>query len=157
MATDTEGLATAMKSQLSLTKQPPRDNFPLPREFRDETYAYLLKGVRTTCKYHFHTNVLAVNRTVHDKTEEFLYKNNTSVVVSLKWPDLEEDGPGLACFPVVSEHRVASLKHHSYGQVAELSVRSTAVSRVLQYASPIQYHTALATLDRVIWPRGGAC
>jgi hypothetical protein len=93
-----------------------RPNFPLPRELRDKIYSYLLEGknVRTmrhynkeeyasnfnnaragSRAYHFHTNILAVNRAVHDEAEELLYKRNIFVVLSYKWFKFGYDTLGL--------------------------------------------------------------
>lgn len=60
----------------------PRANFPLPRELRDHIYSYLLDSVhmrqvrfkdpkavtdRAGNGYQFHTNILAVNRAIHEE------------------------------------------------------------------------------------------
>lgn len=66
-----------------------RNNFPLPRELRDEIYKYLLDGkyarVRRAQRYdrayRFHTNILAVNREIHNESEEYLHEKNAFVVV----------------------------------------------------------------------------
>lgn len=97
-------------------------------------YSYLLDGknVRTTRKFdpemyndnfansrtgpranHFHTNVLAVNRTIHDEAEELLYKRNIFVVVSYKWFRLGKDIGGLSWLPIVSNRHVGRMRLHS--------------------------------------------
>lgn len=64
-------------------------NLPLPRELRDQIYGYLLDGTYTRVarypdgfddkkdsftrpSYKFHAQILAVNRTIHDESEEYL-------------------------------------------------------------------------------------
>jgi hypothetical protein len=63
--------------------------------------------------YHFHTNILAVNHTIHDEAEELMYKSNTFVVVSYQWPSLGKERGGLFWAPVVSNKHVAATKLHS--------------------------------------------
>jgi hypothetical protein len=46
--------------------------------------------------YKFHTNILAVNRTIRSETQELLYKRNIFVVVSYQWPELNEPLGGLS-------------------------------------------------------------
>ena len=76
--------------------QIPRANFPLPRELRDHIYSYLLEAKHTRTKranigdraYQFHTNILGVNRQIHDEAEEYLYKQNVFVVISHQFSDV---------------------------------------------------------------------
>jgi len=123
-------------------------NFPIPRELRDQIYGYLLhsdytrvarerktvsvgvKGPFSRQAYKFHTNILAVNKTVHEETEEYLYKKNVFVVASAEW---HENGfwRGEWLFtrnmwtPTITEKRAAKMRHHSVrlhftkGQTAE--------------------------------------
>lgn len=109
-------------------------NFPLPRELRDQIYGYLLDSDHTRVKrtyekkehksatrnnrtgpraYHFHTNLLAVNRVIHDETEKLLYKRNMFVVISYQLPSLNKTGAGLFTVPVVSRTQVGSMQYHS--------------------------------------------
>lgn len=77
--------------------QIPRANFPLPHELRDHIYSYLLDAKHTRIKrahigdraYKFHTNILGVNRQIHDEAEEYLYKHNVFVVISHQFSDAE--------------------------------------------------------------------
>jgi hypothetical protein len=111
-------------------------NFPIPRELRDHIYGYLLnskytrvarerkmasdggKGPFNRQAYRFHTNILAVNKTVHEEAEDYLYKNNYFVVASAEW---HETGfwPGEWLFtrnmwtPTITEKRAAKMRHHS--------------------------------------------
>jgi hypothetical protein len=116
-------------------KRPTRTNFPLPRELRDQIYRYLLHSDYTRVErkwtgnlaasesndiferkgYKFHTNILAVNRAIHDEAQDYLYKNNIFVVATANWFDA--DGDSLFTFnsyiPVVTESKVARMRHHS--------------------------------------------
>ncbi|KAK4544726.1 hypothetical protein LTR36_003975 [Oleoguttula mirabilis] len=100
--------------QLSLDEgSPPRANLPIPRELRDQVYGYLLSGeyAKDGATYHFHTNVLAVNKQIHAEAEEYLYKHNVFVVVSYKWPFFEPTLLSLA--PIVASTHVGRMTHHS--------------------------------------------
>jgi hypothetical protein len=105
-------------------------NLPVPRELRDQIYGYLLDSsyTRTQRKYdqfthdhnytgpkayHFHTNILAVNRAIREEAEELLYKSNTFAVVSYQWPSLGKERGGLFWAPMVSNKHVARMKYHS--------------------------------------------
>jgi hypothetical protein len=109
-------------------------NFPLPRELRDQIYGYLLDGDYTRISrgcdqvnreqmsggkqispnaYHFHTNILAVNREIHAETEELLYKKNTFVVVSYQRTSLAKERGELLWVPIVSKHYAVRMKLHS--------------------------------------------
>lgn len=117
-----------------------RTNFPLPlpRELRDQIYGYLLEssytklprtykesqtGVREGRIGHkFHTNILAVNKEIHDEAEEYLYKNNVFVIASFdSWNLTSEDDDGagvtfagLPWAPLVNMgYPVSSMKRHS--------------------------------------------
>ena len=108
--------------------------FPLPRELRDKIYGYLLDGdyarlerpatrpdtpeefqryVETDNAYHFHTNIMAVNRTIHEETEELLYKRNAFIVISFQWPSLNTLRGGMFSVPVVSSKFVNRMQLHS--------------------------------------------
>ena len=126
---------TAALSAMSVSEEPPRlPNFPLPRELRDKIYGYLLDGdytrlerpatrsntaeefqdsVKTDNAYNFHTNVLAVNRTIHKETEELLYKRNIFVVVSYQWPDMLYPTEGSFWLLTVSKKHTARMTRHS--------------------------------------------
>jgi hypothetical protein len=109
-------------------------NFPIPRELRDMIYTYLLDGDYTRVPrrydpiseqqnlehnqpgpkaYQFHTNILAVNHEIHDEAEELLYKTNTFVVVSYRWPSFGKVRGGLLWVPTVSKQHVYRMKLHS--------------------------------------------
>ncbi|KAI5362564.1 hypothetical protein Slin15195_G062200 [Septoria linicola] len=77
-------------------------SFPLPQELRDEVYSYLLnadqvqytpirkrtshyKAYRyggSAHTYHFHTNILSVNKTIAKDASEYLLKHNTFIRVN---------------------------------------------------------------------------
>lgn len=113
-------------------------NFPVPRELRDQIYGYLLDsaytrvirpddglgydymydeedyGRYTIQAYKFHTNILAVNLTIHDEAEEYLYKNNVFIVASLEWPSFATSWfGGMQMVPLVNAKHVARMQHHS--------------------------------------------
>jgi hypothetical protein len=109
-------------------------SLPLPRELRDMIYGYLLDGdhtrIQRTCyqvnqqqsldgnrtgpkAYHFHTNILAVNHEIHKEAEELLYKRNTFVVISYRWPSFGEERGGTYWVPIVSNEHVDRMKLHS--------------------------------------------
>lgn len=109
-------------------------NLPVPRELRDMIYTYLLNSDYTRVPrkydevseqqnlehnqpgpkaYHFHTNILAVNHEIHTEAEELLYKENTFVVVSYKWPSLGKVRGGLLWVPIVSKQNASKMKLHS--------------------------------------------
>ncbi|KAK5113039.1 hypothetical protein LTR85_011061 [Meristemomyces frigidus] len=92
---------------------PPRTNLPIPRELRDQIYHYLLSSeyAKDGTTYHFHTNIIAVNRTIGIEAEEYLYKHNIFVVVSYKWLDAER--ALLTAVPVVATKMVGRMRHHS--------------------------------------------
>ena len=128
--------AATSSTTTSVTTDLRLPNFPLPRELRDHIYGYLLhsdytqvarernavidgrKGPFSHQAYKFHTNILAVNKAIHDETEEYLYKNNVFVVASCEW---HESGfwPGESVFtthawiPMITEKRAAKMRHHS--------------------------------------------
>jgi hypothetical protein len=111
-------------------------NFPLPRELRDNIYSYLLDGDYTRLKrtvdkikgkiktefdrivrgenaYHFHTNILAVNRAIHEEAEELLYKRNIFIVLSYQWPGVLDMTGGWFWLMTVSKKHVAKMTRHS--------------------------------------------
>jgi hypothetical protein len=108
-------------------------NFPIPRELRDMIYTYLLDGDYTRISrrsdqitehnlknnltgpkaYHFHANILAVNREIHDETKELLYKKNTFLVVSYQRPCLGNQKGELVWVPIVSKKFVNRMTLHS--------------------------------------------
>lgn len=126
---------TAALSDMSVSDMPPKlPNFPLPRELRDKIYGYLLDGDYTRVKrnlnrsetqteferligdemaYHFHTNILAVNRTIHEEAEELLYKRNVFVVISYQWPRMLDMTGGWFWLLTVSKKHVARMTRHS--------------------------------------------
>jgi hypothetical protein len=63
--------------------------------------------------YHFHTNILGVNRAIHDEAEELLYKRNIFVVLSYKYFGLGNENAGLFWLPVVSNRHAPRMKSHS--------------------------------------------
>jgi hypothetical protein len=126
---------TADLSTMDISARLP--NFPIPRELRDQIYGYLLHSdyTRTPRKwsetpsddgsgtferhaYLFHTNILAVNKAIHEESEEFLYKNNVFVVASAEWHDAGTR-PGRSLFsshlwsPIITEKRASEMRHHS--------------------------------------------
>jgi hypothetical protein len=106
-----------------------RPNFPLPRELRDLIYQYLLHSDYTRVErkwvksigiferqgYKFHTNILGVNRAIHDEAREYLYKNNFFVVASADWFSANGDSffSVNSYTPVVTESKAARMKNHS--------------------------------------------
>lgn len=112
-----------------------RPNLPLPRELRDQIYGYLLDSAYTEVtkhtdvfdetkdsftrqSYKFHTQILAVNRTIHDETKEFLYKNNIFIVASFDWPESfqeQQRGPAgdMVWSRLVNAKHVAKMQHHT--------------------------------------------
>lgn len=128
---------TAALSDMSLSELPAKvPNFPLPREFRDKIYGYLLDGDYTRLRrpvnagrdgtsddfhhqvqeehaYYFHTNILVLNRAIHEEAEELLYKRNIFVVVSYQWPGIFNRTSGWFWVPTVSKKHVARMKRHS--------------------------------------------
>lgn len=117
----------------SININAPLPNFPIPRELRDQIYGYLLDSEYTRISrrcdqvpdqeakpnrsgpkaYHFHTNILAVNRQIHDETEELLYKRNVFVVISYQWPADQAERGSLIWTPIVSNKHVARMALHS--------------------------------------------
>lgn len=93
---------TTALSNVSVSGPPAKlPNFPLPRELRDKIYGYLLDSdytrlrrtvnqnqektqfervAREEMAYHFHTNILAVNRAIHEEAESY-----STSVISLSW------------------------------------------------------------------------
>jgi len=63
--------------------------------------------------YHFHTNILGVNRAIHDEAEELLYKRNMFVVFSYEWFGLGHENGGLLWLPIVSNKYVPRMKSHA--------------------------------------------
>lgn len=109
-------------------------NLPIPRELRDQIYGYLLdsaytrvtrypdgfddtKDSFTSQSYKFHTQILAVNRAIHDEAEEYLYKNNIFIVASFDWPNFIQEQQRGAVIEMmwsrfVSAKHVAKMRHH---------------------------------------------
>lgn len=108
---------TSSGKETAISKRPPSVNFPLPRELRDEIYGYLLLPVKGSRKHRFHTNHLAVNRTVHGETEEHLYHNNDFVAVSFEWRWWKDAAlgqlPPLEWISHVSQNHVARMRYHN--------------------------------------------
>lgn len=100
-----------------VSKAPPLVNFPLPHELRDEIYGYLLLPVKGSRKHRFHTSLFAVNHTVYEETEEYLYHNNEFVVVSFEWRWSEDAAlgqlPPLNWISHVSLDHVARIRYHN--------------------------------------------
>lgn len=85
----------------AVPSNPTMGNFQrLPIEVREMIYQYLLDARYTRLKRHtredpaykFHTNILAVNRTIHAEAERYLYKVNTFVTASHTLDDGYKDG-----------------------------------------------------------------
>ncbi|KAM0712048.1 hypothetical protein Q7P37_011142 [Cladosporium fusiforme] len=145
---------TAAMSAVSMSDAPrlPRPNFPLPRELRDQIYGYLLDNQYTRlertfhsaadkapsergCKtYHFHTNILAVNREIHDEAEKLLYERNIFVVVSCQFPALVPAVRSTVYFPVVTETHASRMRHHSLR--VHLKAHGPAANTVLEGDKP---------------------
>jgi hypothetical protein len=98
----------------------PRANFPLPRELRDHIYSYLLDAEHTRVKrarvgdraYNYHTNILGVNRQIHDEAEEYLYKNNIFIVIG--YHSLDSQSTVLAPHaPFVARLRGVEFMYHT--------------------------------------------
>ena len=141
-------------------------NLPLPRELRDKIYGYLLDGDYTRVRreyeqeecisairlnqpgpraYHFHTNILAVNRAIHEESEELLYKRNVFVVVSYQWPSLNESRGGLYSVPVVSHTHAGRMKHHSIRLHISPGATLLKATKALSGAEiPVKSHIMLA-------------
>lgn len=107
-------LNNSVDEEAAISKKPPVANFPLPRELRDEIYEYLLRPVKESRQHKFHTNLLAVNHTVHEETEEYLYHNNEFAVVSFDWGWPKGGAlPPLDRISYVSQSHVARMEHHN--------------------------------------------
>ena len=63
--------------------------------------------------YHFHTNILGVNRAIHKEAEELLYKRNIFVVLSYEYPEIGSAAGGLFWLPIVSHKHAPRMKSHS--------------------------------------------
>jgi hypothetical protein len=108
-----ENAIPAVDSRTGATRAdtaPPRTNFPLPRALRDQIYGYLLSSehVKEGNKYHFHTNILAVSKEIHDEAEPLLYKKNTFISVSYKI--VSSEGVFLCLVPRVGHSVKAPIK-----------------------------------------------
>ncbi|KAK5111402.1 hypothetical protein LTR85_012176 [Meristemomyces frigidus] len=118
---------------------PLRPNLPLPRELRDHIYGYLLnhesvqappyhsraegeRGIRSELNlrdksvvhtYRFHTNTIAVDKTIRQEAEQELHRTNIFVVVSWVWPNL---GNTLHAFdlPIISENQSVIARFHHF-------------------------------------------
>lgn len=101
-------------------------NFPLPQELRDQIYGYLLssQNVRDGNTYHFHTNILAVNRAIYEEAESFLYKHNVFVIMSYQWTSLERKAVDGIPFITHAKTKVGKLKHYSLRAHLKLVPRS---------------------------------
>lgn len=110
-------------------------NLPIPRELRDQIYGYLLdstytrvarypdgfddtKDSFTPSSYKFHPQILAVNRTIHDEAEEYLYKNNLFIVASFDWPSFiqaQQRGAvsDMVWSRLVNTRHMAKMRHHT--------------------------------------------
>ncbi|KAK4547035.1 hypothetical protein LTR36_001256 [Oleoguttula mirabilis] len=122
----------------STSHTPPRPNFPLPAEIRDQVYGYLLHHQHTkTAPYHerdvttrseysiktnrekntahtyqYHPAILATNRQINQEAREVLASNHF-VVVSIDWDGLEQ-AKHYHSVPIVCEEQkaVAKFKDH---------------------------------------------
>lgn len=114
--------ATALSHVHGLHSMRPRDNFPLPRELRDQIYGYLLDSKYTRVKrdnvgdraYKYHLSVLGVNREIHDEAAEYLYnyKNNAFMVV--RHPPAHWDSALMPPWiPLVAELGNRPMRYHS--------------------------------------------
>ncbi|KAK5136672.1 hypothetical protein LTR08_002325 [Meristemomyces frigidus] len=134
---------------------PPRINFPLPRELRDEIYGYLLSSeyAKDGMTYNFHTSIMAVNHALHDETEEYLYKNNVFVVFSCNWEHFVPTG--FSCLPLVATKNVGRMEHHSshfHLGIEKKTEKETPVRSILILAQHVegichQLHIQLFTLE----------
>ena len=69
-----------------------------------------MKGLQA---YRFSTNILGVNRTIHDEAEEMMYKRNIFVVLSYPSSSLEKVFGGLTWVPMVSKKHAGRMQLHS--------------------------------------------
>ena len=69
-----------------------------------------MKGLQA---YRFSTNILGVNRAIHDEAEELMYKRNIFVVLSYPSSSLEKVFGGLTWVPMVSKKHVGRMQFHS--------------------------------------------
>lgn len=125
-------LAAAMSTMtVSHPPPPPRPNFPLPRELRDKIHGYLLdhkynrlkrtydgdidqaRSKHSSQSYHFHTNILAVNRTIHNEAEKVLYEHNIFVVASHQFPSFGTELSTMLSLPFVTERNFSRMEYHS--------------------------------------------
>jgi hypothetical protein len=95
-----------------------RDNFPIPPELRNHIYSYLLDAKYTRVDrsrvgdraYKFHTQILGVNRQIHDEAEEYLYKKNVFIVVSHQFSE-DNFKTMISAAPCVAELHGVEFKH----------------------------------------------
>lgn len=122
---------TAALQAVHLPSTKPKANFPLPRELRDQIYSYLLSSgfvkhtptrsdatqshefdicESTAHAYSFGTGILAVSRDIAREAKEYLYKNNTFVLV-----EYECSGFSVALHngdvPIVADRKIESFGH----------------------------------------------
>ncbi|KAK5165298.1 uncharacterized protein LTR77_009396 [Saxophila tyrrhenica] len=116
-----------------LAIRPKTVDFPLPREIRDFIYGLLLSGEKVQDEpyhtrnqgsisrnrsaahtYSFQPSVLQLNKTISREASEELRRSNCFVVVSYKWPGLE-DLIHTCDVPIVTQDNsaVARFQHHS--------------------------------------------
>jgi hypothetical protein len=149
------------------SEPPPKlPNCPLPRELCDKIYGYLLDSEYTRIRrtydneehksairdnrtgpraYHFHTNVLAVNHTIHKEAEELMYKRNIFIVISYQWQALNKSRGGLFWVPVVSNTHAARMQHHSIRVHVSPGTYVTRAARALSgTAVPVRSYILLA-------------
>ena len=69
-----------------------------------------MKGLQA---YRFSTNILGVNRTIHDEPEELMYTRNIFVVLSYPLSSLEKVFGGLVWVPMVSKQHAERMELHS--------------------------------------------
>lgn len=86
----------------------------MKREYDSKEYEDNYNNSRTGPRaYHFHTSILAVNRTIHDEAEKLLCERNVFVVVTYKFPELGKAIGGPVWLPIVSNKHVDSMRLHS--------------------------------------------
>lgn len=119
-----------LRSGAQIPPPPPRTNFPLPQELRDQIYGYLLhsesaaveasevvKQDYVDCnfgrKYFFETAILAVNSIIGEVAAEYLYTQNTFVLVTVTGPDISRL-LNIHDVPIVCKQRFRSIDQYAF-------------------------------------------